>query len=394
MVDDMADRAGHWFTFEAVPHMARGLQVNGTNETECIEPDTNDAAYQVIIQLLIFSTVAGISSVVDYDEFKASFRKPAIYAGASFQFFLMPMIGFLAVFIFPLKPLEAIALIILCASPGGSFSNWWCNLFNADLALSVSMTSLSTCAAVFMLPFNIFLYVSVAYKNTKGTDAGNVDVDFVTLGITLAVVISAIISGLTFGIKYPQHQWFTNIIGNVAGAATILLGIIASLQPSECNTEKVYARDFHPLWTGTAFPLLMGLMGTLYLSGLLGLKKQQRVAIALETAYQNTGISLAYCLSQGAAGRAAAAVPVIYGGYEAGFFGIFMISSWKLGWTYAPPNYNLFKVMIENFQPGSENYKKFHDGDDGLEDEQKDAVAAKIADEGNEPVNSEVAISI
>lgn len=352
----MADRMPYFFTFTPVPQVESHFRL--LNETECVTDDSKDLAYEIAIQILVALTVSGISSVVDYDEFKASFRKPPIYAGACFQFFLMPFIGFLAVFIFPLKTLEAISLIILCASPGGSFSNWWCNLFNADLALSVSMTSLSTVAAIGMLPLNILLYVTLAYERTKGSDADGVEIDFTTLGITLGVVISSIILGLTFGIKYPHLQPYSNLVGNVAGLGSIILGLFATTDT--CPGEgPPWQQPFFPLWVGTAFPLLVGLIGTFILSGLLGLKKQQRVAIALETAYQNTGIALAYALSQGPEGRAAAGVPVIYGGYEAGFFGLFMLVSWKLGWTYAPPDYNIFKVMIENFQPGSENYAKF-----------------------------------
>mmetsp|Transcript_9089 Transcript_9089/g.10451 ORF Transcript_9089/g.10451 Transcript_9089/m.10451 type:complete len:382 (-) Transcript_9089:1462-2607(-) len=359
MADGMEDRMPYFFSFEAVPSGIRAL----SNDTECEVDSSKDLAYEVTIQILVALTVSGISSVVDYDEFKASFRKPPIYAGAAFQFFLMPFIGFISVYIFPLKPLEAISLIILCASPGGSFSNWWCNLFNADLALSVSMTSLSTVAAIGMLPFNILIYVTLAYENTRGEDAGEVDIDFATLGTTLGVVITSIILGLTFGIKYPHLQPYSNLVGNVAGLASIILGVFATTDT--CDGEgPPWQQPFFPLWVGTAFPLLVGLVGTFILSGFLGLIKQQRVAIALETAYQNTGIALAYALSQGAEGRAAAGVPVIYGGYEAGFFGLFMLFSWKVGWTYAPPDYNIFKVMIENFQPGSENYAKYFESKD------------------------------
>ena len=38
-------------------------------------------------------------------------------------------------------------------------AGWWCSLCNADLALSVAMTSASTLACLVALPFNIFLYV-------------------------------------------------------------------------------------------------------------------------------------------------------------------------------------------------------------------------------------------
>lgn len=333
---------------------------NITNVTDpCEDVDTEDSlAYTISINILVFFTVWGISAVVDIKEFKQSFTKPPIYAGAAFQFLLMPFIGFITVTIFPLENLQAIALLILCASPGGSFSNWWCNLFNADLALSVSMTSLSTVASIFMLPLNIVVYITLAYERTQEFDeeADEVEVDFADLGLTLGVVISAILLGLCTGATFPKLQTICNIIGNVAGMASIILGVTASTDT--CDGKAPWEQPFFPLWVATAFPLLVALIGVLILGTLLRLPKPQRVAIALETAYQNTSISLAYSLSQGLAGRRAAGVPVIYGGYEAGFFGVFMLLSWKLGWTYAPPNDRLWKVMFDNYQPGGDNHKR------------------------------------
>eukprot|EP00924_Labyrinthula_sp_SR-Ha-C_P004694 maker-scaffold_1-snap-gene-8.9-mRNA-1 protein AED:0.14 eAED:0.14 QI:219/1/1/1/1/1/4/54/399 len=344
------------------------------------ETTSRDRAYSISINILVFFTVAGISSVVVFDDFKRSFREKQIYAGAAFQFLLMPFIGFLAVSIFPLDPLEAVALLILCASPGGSFSNWWCNLLNADLALSVSMTSLSTIASMFMLPLNIYLYITLAYTNTQDfDDDDDIEVDFADLGVTLGIVIGGIILGLWFGSTFPEHQDKSNLIGNVAGFASIALGVFASADT--CDGKPPWRQPFYPLWIGTAFPLLVALFGVNALGFFLQLTDPQRVAIALETAYQNTSIALAYTVSQGSAGRSAAGVPVIYGGYEAGFFFLFMMGSWQLGWTYCPPRTPLLRTLFENWQPGSVNYAKLHPGapiDPEELDKQKGEMKEKV----------------
>ena len=190
------------------------------------------------------------------------------------------------------------------------------------------MTALSTIASMAFLPLNIFIYVTVAYENVVDSGEDDVEVEFSDLAVTLGTVISAIILGIFTGARFPQYQTICNVIGNVAGMASILLGLVATTD--SCD-ENPLGAAFYPLWIATAFPLLVGLGGVTIMASCLGLPKPQRVAIALETAYQNTGISLAYLLGQGAAGRAAAAVPIIYGGYEAGFFGLFMLASWE-GW--------------------------------------------------------------
>jgi predicted Na+-dependent transporter len=55
--------------------------------------------------------------------------------------------------------IEAVLLLLTTSSPGGSYSNWWCFIFNADLALSVAMTTVSSIASVVMLPLNLTIYL-------------------------------------------------------------------------------------------------------------------------------------------------------------------------------------------------------------------------------------------
>ena len=49
---------------------------------------------------------------------------------------------------------------------GGSYSNLWCSLFNADLALSVAMTTVSTIMSLVMLPLNLLIYINLTYLGT------------------------------------------------------------------------------------------------------------------------------------------------------------------------------------------------------------------------------------
>src|SRR5210317_1084691 len=67
----------------------------------------------------------------------------------------------------------------------------WCSLFNAELALSVTMTGLSTALSVFMLPVNLSIYVSSIYD-------GDVveSLNWFSLILSLVVVITGIASGV------------------------------------------------------------------------------------------------------------------------------------------------------------------------------------------------------
>jgi len=110
-------------------------------------------------KVLLFGLVFGMSATVDIDNLKSQIgNKSAILVGCGLQFFFLPFVGFLIVKTAGLDHAMAVTLLVLTSSPGGSYSNWWCSLFNADLALSVCMTAISTFASLFMLPLNLLVY--------------------------------------------------------------------------------------------------------------------------------------------------------------------------------------------------------------------------------------------
>ena len=80
-------------------------------------------------------------------------------------------------------------------------------MFNADLALSVTMTAISTLMSVIMLPLNLILYSRGSYN----ADVVN-NVDWVSLFIALGIVITAIGLGLysSAAVHSPKFNLYAN----------------------------------------------------------------------------------------------------------------------------------------------------------------------------------------
>jgi predicted Na+-dependent transporter len=80
-------------------------------------------------------------------------------------------------------------------------------LLNADLALSVTMTAVSTILSVFTLPANLILYANLAYEAdvTK-------ELDWTSVFVALAVVISAISLGLYCSYRSTSLKF--NVLAN------------------------------------------------------------------------------------------------------------------------------------------------------------------------------------
>jgi predicted Na+-dependent transporter len=96
-------------------------------------------------------------------------------------------------------------LIELFLSPG--VCDRWCSLLNADLALSVTMTAVSTILSIFALPANLILYAKLSYEADITEQ-----LDWVSVFIALAVVIAAIALGLYCSYRSTSLQF--NLIAN------------------------------------------------------------------------------------------------------------------------------------------------------------------------------------
>lgn len=75
-------------------------------------------------------------------------------------------------------------------------------------------------------------------------------------------------------------------------------------------------------------------------------------SVAVECCYQNTGIatSVAVAMFQGDELAVAVGVPLFYGICEAVFLAIYCITCWKIGWTKAPRDENICRVIFTSYE--------------------------------------------
>jgi len=184
---------------------------------------------------------------------KAFKRINGIGAGLLCQFVLLPAFGFLSLTLFPQSPTVAVTLLVVTTSPGGGFSGWWCFLCNADLALSVAMTTASTIVSVFALPVNLYLYITMLYGRS-------VSIDFVKLSLSVVVVVVAVVVGAAVGNRLPTKRWMVSLIGQVAGIALMGVGAIAnttSSNPLWENPPTWFAAITMPVMGGLSVAVLV-----------------------------------------------------------------------------------------------------------------------------------------
>ncbi len=112
-----------------------------------------------IINGAIGLMMLGVALELKIDDFKRIIASPkAPMIGLLAQFLLLPAITFLLIMV--IKPLPSIALgmMVVAACPGGNLSNIMTYLAKGNCAVSISMTAVSTVAAIVMTPLNISLW--------------------------------------------------------------------------------------------------------------------------------------------------------------------------------------------------------------------------------------------
>ena len=158
---------------------------------------------EVIGACLLFCLVFCMSATVDIGCLMAQIKnRRAIATGLFLQFVILPFLGFLVVRTLGMSNPMGITLLVVTSSPGGSYSNWWCSMFNADLALSVTMTAMSTVLSVVALPVNLMIYTRLSYDDDVVSS-----LDWTALFTSLAIVLFAIGLGLYTSERLNSHNF-------------------------------------------------------------------------------------------------------------------------------------------------------------------------------------------
>lgn len=298
----------------------------------------------IVSSLLLFSLVFGMSATVDMNRLRKQLNnRDALLTGAFLQFAVLPFLGFLIVKLLRMDHPMGVTLLVLTSSPGGSYSNWWCSMFNADLALSVTMTAISTVLSIVMLPLNLYIYTTYSFEGAvvKNLDWGS-------LFGSLIVVIGAITGGLICSAKIKSYKFNrrANAVGNMAGISLILFSILVSRDDD--IKGDLSKRDWK-FYVGVASPCVFGLIIANAITSYFKISKPERVSVAVECCYQNVGIatSVAIAMFEGVDLGEAIDVPLYYGIVEAVVLGLYCIVAWKYGWTKAPSN-EWFWVVLSN----------------------------------------------
>ena len=233
--------------------------------------------------LVVIMLGMGLSLVLD--DFKRVILYPkAIFIGLINQLILLPLIGFGIAMLFPIQPEIAVGIMILAACPGGPTSNLIAHLAKGDLALSVSLTALSSLITIITIPFIVSF--ALAYFLEGGTEVV-LDIPGTILQIFVIVVIPVTIGML---IRHFRSNFAQKMARPVRiASAIVLVLIIAGLVIKERDNFVSYFKQ-----AGFAAFLLnvVTMLVGFYSAKLFKIKKAQAISISIESGIQNGTLAI------------------------------------------------------------------------------------------------------
>lgn len=241
-----------------------------------------------IINAAIGLMMLGVALELKLDDFKRIFIAPkAPVIGLIAQFIFLPSFTFLLTLILRPPPSIALGMILVAACPGGNLSNIITYLARGNCAISVSMTAVSTAAAIIMTPLNLALWGSLnpntvsILRQVKLSPWDVFVTVFIILGIPLCVglLLSRTFPSLARRVRRPFKIF----------SLLFFIGIVAAaLGVNWQHFLRYVGLVFFGVLIHNAVALNLG-----YWSGrLFRLSEPDTRAVSVEVGIQNSGLGL------------------------------------------------------------------------------------------------------
>ena len=240
----------------------------------------------VFLPLALFIIMLGMGLGLELNDFKRIFTEPkAVTLGLLAQLIMLPLVGFLLAMIFPLTPELAVGLIIIAACPGGPTSNLVTYLAKGNVALSITLTAISSLITVFTIP----LVVNLAMQQFLG-EGTTLQLPFIETVIQIAVItLIPVALGMVLHAKTPTFA--ATIEKGVKWLSLFFLGlIIAGL----LIRERANVASFFLQVGWVTFTLMVVTMALGYAIAILSqLSQPKATAITIEVGIQNGTLAIA-----------------------------------------------------------------------------------------------------
>lgn len=217
------------------------------------------------------------------DDFKRALAMPKlIISGLLLQYTVMPLTALALAILLELDTALTIGLILVGTCPGGTASNVITYLARGNVALSISLTSISTILAIALTPLLTLLIADTSI---------NVPVGNMLVSIIFIVIFPV---GLGLALKHffaYRIQSIETLLPAVAvGAIILIIAIITALNAAQFEQLSIQ------ILIAVAAHNLIGLVVGYNSAKLLGFSAKECRTMAIEVGMQNSGLAVALAI--------------------------------------------------------------------------------------------------
>ena len=225
----------------------------------------------------------GLTLVVD--DFRRLLTRPkAVLAGLVGQVLVVPAAAWGIALAWGLPAEMAVGLMILAACPGGVSSGLLTHLARGDTALSITLTAITSVAAVATVPF----IVDLSLRHFMNSGAG---IEFplasMVRGVFLLTTVPVVL-GMGLRAWRPAFAMRVEVAAGRIATALFVLIVLATF----FSQRQVLAENLGSLGPATVLLNLLVIGAGFGLAAGAGLDRRDRIAVATECGLQNAGLGI------------------------------------------------------------------------------------------------------
>ena len=248
-----------------------------------------DPSGLVLLNAIIALMMFGVSLELRVADFRRVAAKPAgAMAGLAAQAVLTPAATCLFTWMFDVEPSLALGMMLVAACPSGALSNILTWRARGTVALSVSLTAVSSLAATVLTPFNFALYGWLNPNTRALLQEIRIPVGGILAQVALVLALPMLL-GMLVGVRAPRvRARVERPLRTVSFLVLIAFIVLAFVENRTLFVERF--GDFFWLVVGqNAMALGIGLL----VARAAGLGDADRRAVTIEVGIHNSGLGLA-----------------------------------------------------------------------------------------------------
>lgn len=231
-----------------------------------------------LIKILLGIVMLGMGMTLRIGDFRRVLENPRyVFAGVACQYVFMSALAWLTTALLDLPPLLAVGVVLVGTCPGGTASNVITYLARGDVALSVSMTTVSTLLAPVCTPvLTHWLAGSRVPVDTWGL--------FVSI---LQIVLIPVVSGVLIRHVFKRQSERLNTVFPLISVAVIVLIVAAVVGANKATILSSAGIVFLAVVIHNSLGLLSGYG----MARLMKMPPAQLRALTIEIGMQNSGLA-------------------------------------------------------------------------------------------------------